>query len=89
MTSATEALIRTVHHIGPAVVLTTIVLALGLGVSVALLSTIEPGDYDVLEVIPLGHFLPPLYMSIATVRGRPPSAAVECFLQVLRADLQG
>jgi hypothetical protein len=31
---ATEALIRTVHHIGPAVVLTTIVLALGLGVTV-------------------------------------------------------
>ena len=29
-----EALIRTVHHIGPAVVLTTIVLALGLGVTV-------------------------------------------------------
>ena len=28
-----EALIRTVHHIGPAVVLTTIVLALGLGVT--------------------------------------------------------
>ena len=29
-----QALIRTVHHIGPAVVLTTIVLALGLGVTV-------------------------------------------------------
>ncbi|MGE4188063.1 MAG: RND family transporter, partial [Hyphomicrobiaceae bacterium] len=29
-----EALIRTVHHIGPAVVLTTIVLALGLGVTI-------------------------------------------------------
>lgn len=31
--TATEALRRTVHHIGPAVVLTTIVLALGLGVT--------------------------------------------------------
>jgi hypothetical protein len=31
---AHEALIRTVHHIGPAVVLTTIVLALGLGVTI-------------------------------------------------------
>ncbi|MDX2156207.1 MAG: MMPL family transporter [Hyphomicrobiaceae bacterium] len=31
---AHDALIRTVHHIGPAVVLTTIVLALGLGVTV-------------------------------------------------------
>jgi predicted RND superfamily exporter protein len=30
----TAALIRTVHHIGPAVVLTTIVLALGLGVTI-------------------------------------------------------
>lgn len=29
-----EALIRTMHHIGPAVVLTTIVLALGLGVTI-------------------------------------------------------
>ncbi len=29
-----EALMRTVHHIGPAVVLTTIVLALGLGVTI-------------------------------------------------------
>lgn len=29
-----DALIRTVHHIGPAVVLTTIVLALGLGVTI-------------------------------------------------------
>lgn len=29
-----EALMRTIHHIGPAVVLTTIVLALGLGVTV-------------------------------------------------------
>lgn len=64
-------------------------VGLGLGVSVALLSTIEPADYDVLEVIPLGRFLPPLYMSIATLRGRPIAAAVECFLQVLRTDLQG
>jgi predicted RND superfamily exporter protein len=32
--AAREALMRTVHHIGPAVVLTTIVLALGLGVTV-------------------------------------------------------
>jgi predicted RND superfamily exporter protein len=31
--TATEALMRTVHHIGPAVVLTTMVLALGLGVT--------------------------------------------------------
>ena len=31
--SAHRALMRTVHHIGPAVVLTTIVLALGLGVT--------------------------------------------------------
>jgi predicted RND superfamily exporter protein len=31
--TATEALMRTVHHIGPAVVLTTLVLALGLGVT--------------------------------------------------------
>ncbi|MEQ1718089.1 MAG: MMPL family transporter [Hyphomicrobium sp.] len=31
--SETEALMRTVHHIGPAVVLTTMVLALGLGVT--------------------------------------------------------
>jgi hypothetical protein len=31
--TATEALMRTVHHIGPAVVLTTIVLMLGLGVT--------------------------------------------------------
>ncbi len=34
VTSTNEALIRTVHHIGPAVVLTTIVLALGLGVTI-------------------------------------------------------
>jgi len=34
VTNATEALLRTVHHIGPAVVLTTIVLALGLGVTI-------------------------------------------------------
>jgi hypothetical protein len=32
--STHEALLRTVHHIGPAVVLTTIVLALGLGVTI-------------------------------------------------------
>ncbi len=32
--STGEALLRTVHHIGPAVVLTTIVLALGLGVTI-------------------------------------------------------
>ena len=31
---ATHALLRTVHHIGPAVVLTTIVLAVGLGVTI-------------------------------------------------------
>jgi predicted RND superfamily exporter protein len=34
VTGVNEALIRTVHHIGPAVVLTTIVLALGLGVTI-------------------------------------------------------
>ena len=33
-TSVNDALLRTVHHIGPAVVLTTIVLALGLGVTI-------------------------------------------------------
>lgn len=32
--SATEALVATMHHIGPVIVLTTIVLALGLGVTV-------------------------------------------------------
>jgi predicted RND superfamily exporter protein len=32
--STHQALIQTVHHIGPAVVLTTIVLALGLGVTI-------------------------------------------------------
>ena len=32
--SAHDALIRSVHHIGPAVVLTTVVLALGLGVTI-------------------------------------------------------
>ncbi|MFM9942217.1 MAG: efflux RND transporter permease subunit [Hyphomicrobiaceae bacterium] len=34
VTDVTDALLRTVHHIGPAVVLTTIVLALGLGVTI-------------------------------------------------------
>ena len=33
-TGVDDALIRTVHHIGPAVVLTTVVLALGLGVTI-------------------------------------------------------
>jgi len=34
VSSTHEALIRTVHHIGPVIVLTTIVLALGLGVTI-------------------------------------------------------
>ena len=34
MTGVNQALIATMHHIGPAVVLTTIVLALGLGVTI-------------------------------------------------------
>lgn len=59
-------------------------VAYGLGVSVVLESMIEPEDLRTLSVISLARWLPPLQMSMATLRSRPLSEPARRFIEILK-----
>lgn len=63
-------------------------VAYGLGISVVLQNMIEPEDLMTLAVVPLAKFLPPLQMSLGTLRGRPLSEPARRFVALLRERLR-
>jgi len=62
-------------------------VAYGLGISIVMQNLIDPEDTRSLAIVPLAKFMPPLELSIATLRGRPLTEPARRFIEVLKATV--